>query len=277
MGKAKSTFRDSRANYLRILVGAAIVFVSVVIARRYQLPTCSEIQSSMDAGGVGRVVLFGVVYALATVFFVPGVFLTLIGGLMFGPWLGTLIVSVSSVSGALMAFLIGRYVASNVIESFLNRRAWFKGLHDGLQKGGLGFVLFVRLVPLFPFNALNYACGLLPIRLRDFFIGSVIGMLPATFAYVYLGATGCRLIETASVGNFSFLDMPQEVRTKLFLAMFFLSLLSVFPLLMRPLRKRWLLATKDPKLMGKESSLKSEENSAKGLDIKNDSHISESE
>lgn len=271
MGKAKST------NYLRIVVGAAIIFVSVFISRRYQLPTCSEIQSNMDAVGLGRAVLFGVLYALGTVFFVPGVFLTLIAGLVFGPWLGTLIVSLSSVAGALMAFLIGRYVARNVIESFLKRRVWFKGLHDGLQKGGLGFVLFVRLVPLFPFNALNYACGLLPIRLRDFFFGSVIGMLPATFAYVYLGATGCKLIEMASARNFSFFEMPQEVRTRLFLAMLFLSLLSVFPLLMRPLQKRFSIATKDSKLKGKHPYLKSGVNSTTGLDIKNDSHISDSE
>jgi uncharacterized membrane protein YdjX (TVP38/TMEM64 family) len=136
MANTRSSFAAHSGNYLRILLGSAIVFVSVFVARQYELPTCSEIQSSIGRVGPWGAALFGLLYVFATIFFVPGVFLALIDGLLFGPWLGTVIVSISSVFVAVMAFLIGKYLARNLIESFLIRKAWSKGLDDGLQKGG---------------------------------------------------------------------------------------------------------------------------------------------
>lgn len=226
-----------RKRYLRLVSGTALVLCLAIIARRYQIPSCANIQSAIHEVGVLAPALFLVGYVLGTVAFFPGVLLTLIGGLAFGPWWGTLLVSVASLSGAVASFVIGRYLARDVVEALLARQPWFKSLSEGIQRGGFSFVLFVRLVPLFPFNALNYACGVLPLRLRDFFIGSLVGMLPATFAYVYLGAAGCRLIDVSLGGRLSLWDMPEDIRKSLFIAVGLLGLLSVSPVLLKVLRK----------------------------------------
>ena len=103
---------------------------------------------------------------------------------------------------------------------------------------GFNFVIFVRLVPLFPFNGLNYACGLVPLKMKDYILGSMIGMLPGTFAYVYLGATGCQLIDSVIQGKTSFAEFPAEVRNSLLIAILLLAFLSVLPILLKKIRKK---------------------------------------
>jgi len=236
MSDVISSASSIRRKYLRFLVGTCLVLGFALLARRYQIPSCADIQSRMSDSGIWGPLVFTGAYILGTVLFVPGILLTLIAGMAFGPWWGTFLVSLASVSGATAAFLIGRYIARDLVEAFLRRHPWFDSLKIGLNRSGLSFVLFVRIVPLFPFNALNYACGLLPLSLRDFLLGSVVGMLPGTFAYVYLGATGCRLIDVAVAGRFSVWDMPEDIRQSLFLATFFLLLLSVLPMAVKGLR-----------------------------------------
>ena len=88
--------------------------------------------------------------------------------------------------GATLAFLAARYVAAD----FVARRAGerLKALVEGVEAEGWRFVAFVRLVPLFPFNLLNYALGLTRISITEYVIASAICMLP--FAYTYLGYAG---------------------------------------------------------------------------------------
>ena len=120
--------------------------------------------------------------------FVPGSVMTLAGGALFGPLWGTLWNLIGAVLGATLAFVAARYVAAG----FVARRAGarLKALVEGVEAEGWRFVAFVRLVPLFPFNLLNYALGLTRIRLAEYVIASAICMLPGTFAYTYLGYAG---------------------------------------------------------------------------------------
>ncbi len=140
-----------------------------------------------DAGFIGPV-LFMSVYALATILFLPGSVLTLAGGALFGPVWGTFYNLTGATLGATLAFLAARYLASD----WVSRRAGgrLKQLIDGVEKEGWHFVAFTRLVPLFPFNLLNYAFGLTRIRLGHFIIASYLFMLPGAIAYTYLGYAG---------------------------------------------------------------------------------------
>lgn len=142
----------------------------------------------MHEAGATAPLPFMAVYALGTVLFLPGSVLTLAGGAIFGPIWGTLYNLTGATLGATLAFLAARYLA----QEWVTRRSggFLKKLLDGVEAEGWKFVAFVRLVPLFPFNLLNYALGLTRIRLWHYVLASYVFMLPGAVAYTYLGYAG---------------------------------------------------------------------------------------
>jgi uncharacterized membrane protein YdjX (TVP38/TMEM64 family)/rhodanese-related sulfurtransferase len=127
-------------------------------------------------------------FALATVAFVPGVIFSLAGGALFGPFWGTLWNLTGATVGAILAFLIARYIAAD----WVARKAGglLKRLIDGIDAEGWRFVAFVRLVPLFPFNLSNYVLGLTRIPLHHYVIATLVCMVPGAVAYTSLGYAG---------------------------------------------------------------------------------------
>jgi len=137
-------------------------------------------------GLVGGIAFMGL-YILATIAFVPGAALTLGAGVIFGVVLGSIYVFVGATIGAVLAFLVGRYLARDWVSRKLARSPKFAAIDAAVAKAGFKIVLLTRLSPVFPFNALNYAFGVTGVSLRDYTLGS-IGMLPGTVLYVYLGS-----------------------------------------------------------------------------------------
>ena len=133
-------------------------------------------------------VFFVVLYVLATVLFLPGFILTLAAGVLFGVVWGSVAVSVGSVAGATLAFLIGRYLARNWVAKRIEGNEKFEVIDQAVAREGWKIVGLVRLSPVFPYNLLNYAFGITKVSLKDYFLASWIGMLPATVMYVYVGS-----------------------------------------------------------------------------------------
>jgi uncharacterized membrane protein YdjX (TVP38/TMEM64 family)/rhodanese-related sulfurtransferase len=127
-------------------------------------------------------------FALATVAFVPGVVFSLAGGALFGPFWGSLWNLIGATLGATLAFLVARYIAGD----WVARKAGglLKRLIEGVDAEGWRFVAFVRLVPLFPFNLLNYVLGLTRIPLHRYVIATLVCMAPGAIAYTWLGHAG---------------------------------------------------------------------------------------
>lgn len=140
-----------------------------------------------NMGYTGKVV-FGAGYVICTVLFIPGSILTLAAGALFGPVIGTIVVSLASTTGAVIAFLIARYFMRSQVESWVQDNKKFGAIDRAVGKQGAKIVLLTRLSPVFPFNLLNYAFGLTRVRLTSYFVASLIGMLPGTALYVFLGA-----------------------------------------------------------------------------------------
>ena len=140
-----------------------------------------------DAGAAGPIV-FIAVYAAATVLFLPGALVTLAGGALFGPVWGTVWNLTGATLGGALAFLIARYLGAD----WVSRRAGprLQRLNAGVADEGWRFIAFVRLVPLFPFNLLNYALGLTRIRFATYVVASAVFMLPGALAYTWLGHAG---------------------------------------------------------------------------------------
>ena len=140
-----------------------------------------------DLGPWGPV-FFIVFYILATVLFLPGLIPTMAAGLLFGVFKGTRLVSISSISGATIAFLIGRYLAREWVAGKIRGSQKFEAIDVAVAQEGWKIVGLTRLSPLFPFNLLNYAFGLTQVSLKDYFLASWLGMLPGTVMYVYIGS-----------------------------------------------------------------------------------------
>ncbi len=168
---------------------AAVVSVAIIAAylNRDALDAAALDAWLRQAGEWGPAFYIGV-YVLATVLFLPGALFTLAGGALFGPIWGTFYSLTGATIGATAAFAIARYVASDWAARRAGPRA--RRLIDGVEKEGWRFVAFVRLVPLLPFNLLNYALGLTRIRLLHYVLASYVFMLPGALAYSYLGYAG---------------------------------------------------------------------------------------
>ncbi len=148
----------------------------------------NSLRQWIEGAGLAAPLLFIALYAMATVLFLPGTVMTLAGGALFGPLLGTLYNLVGAVIGAAMAFLIARYLAGGWVERKIG--GGLKRIKEGVEKEGWRFVAFTRLVPVFPFNLINYGFGLTRVRFRDYTVASTVCMLPGCFAYSYLGYVG---------------------------------------------------------------------------------------
>ncbi len=133
-------------------------------------------------------VIFMLCYTLATVLFFPGSVLSLAGGALFGVVQGTLYNVIGATMGATLAFLCSRYLIGDWVRGRSGTR--LMKLVEGVEEEGWRFVAFVRLVPIFPYNLLNYALGLTRIPLLQYSLATMLFILPGGIAYTYVGFTG---------------------------------------------------------------------------------------
>ena len=177
-----------RAVLPRLALGLAITAVALwlVIHRDRLDPTSMEvtIRSLGLWAPMGHVALFG----LGSVLFVPGALFGVAGGALFGPLWGTAFNLAGATLGATLAFLGARYIGADWVRARAGRR--LERLVVGVESEGWRFVAFVRLVPLFPFNLVNYALGLTRIPLAHYVLASLVCMAPGTLAYAWLGHAG---------------------------------------------------------------------------------------
>jgi len=148
----------------------------------------AAMQDWAQSAGVAAPLIFMTLYVVATVLFLPGSVLTIAGGALFGPVWGSFYSLTGATLGASLAFLVARYLASDWVTRKAGGR--LRQLIEGVEAEGWQFVAFVRLVPLFPFNLLNYALGLTRIRLSHFILATYVCMVPGSLAYTYLGFAG---------------------------------------------------------------------------------------
>jgi uncharacterized membrane protein YdjX (TVP38/TMEM64 family) len=175
----------------RRVIIACILLASMAVAAPL-LPLRSALESFLawiaQLGWLGPVLL-AAAYTPACIFMIPGWILTIGAGFAFGLAEGLPAVSIGSVVGAAAAFLVGRTLARDWVAAKVAGSPKFRSLDRAVEKDGLKLVLLVRLSPVLPFNLLNYALGATSVRLRDFILGSWIGMLPGSLVYIYIGST----------------------------------------------------------------------------------------
>lgn len=178
--------------WLRIGLAAILVAgIAVVVTYRDHLDPAA-LEAWVAAAGWAGPVVFVALYAVGAVFFLPGSVMTLAGGALFGPVWGTLLNLAGATLGAALAFLVARYLASEWVANRTGGR--LARIIRGVEAEGWRFVAFTRLVPLFPFNLLNYALGLTRIPLVSYAVTTFICMAPGALAYTYVGYAGRQAI-----------------------------------------------------------------------------------
>jgi uncharacterized membrane protein YdjX (TVP38/TMEM64 family) len=169
------------------LFGFLVVGIALAWLNRDRL-TAEAITAWVEHSGYWGPAVFIGIYTISPALFLPGSLLTLAGGALFGPFAGALFSLTGATIGATVAFLIARYLAADWVERRVSGR--LQEIKEGVEREGWRFVAFVRLVPLFPFNLLNYALGLTRLSVQTFAVTSFITMAPGALAYAYLGDAG---------------------------------------------------------------------------------------
>jgi len=180
---------STRTGYRRIaFVIAALV---AVIALWWFLPVrdwTTALAERIRGAGLQGVLIFVAVYVAAAVALVPGSLLTMAAGFAYGPIGGLLVASPASVLAATTAFLLGRTILRSWIRRKIARSPKARAIDRAVARNSFKLILLLRLSPVIPFNVLNYALGLSDVSLGRYIVASFVGMLPATWLYVYLGS-----------------------------------------------------------------------------------------
>ena len=225
---------EERKRSVGRLVGIGLVLLAVAVIARVtgltdylSLDNLDALRDWIDGFGAIAPVVFVAVYAAAVVAFLPVTPLTLLSGLVFGAVWGTLWAWIGAMLGATLAFLLGRYAARGLVESWKAENERVKKLDEGVEKHGWRMLLITRLVPVFPFSLQNYVYGLTNIGLGIYVLVTGICIVPGAIVFSFAGG---------------FLATAQEDLTKTFVylgvAAVFFVLISLIPTWIRKRNQR---------------------------------------
>ena len=146
-------------------------------------------------------IAFSTVYVFTTVCFIPGLLLTLGSGLVFGRALGiglgvlvgTVSVFIGATVGAILSFILGRFVLKDQAQKLFNKFKILKAVDKAIETQGFKLVFLLRLSPVVPFSVFNYVMSSTAVSLRDYVL-ACFGMIPGTAAYVFIGTTASSLL-----------------------------------------------------------------------------------
>ena len=173
---------------------AAAVYYFRFTAQGRDITPQSVLDSIESHGPVAARLIYVGVYIGGTVACLPGAVLSFAGAVLFGAYEGTLYTWIGATIGATLAYGMARVLGRDFVERLFGGR--FAAFDQRIREHGFTGLLLIRLVPIFPFNAVNFGCGLVGVRLRDYVLATAIGILPGTFVYQFLFAKFGRKILT---------------------------------------------------------------------------------
>lgn len=184
-----------------LLVAAGLLVVFLVFSA---LPVADWMeQFKVWVEGLGPIgyLVYALVYAVCVVFFIPASVLTLGAGALYGLGGGLGVVLLGANLGAFLSFLLARTFLRERIEAMTAGNSRFEALDRAIAKEGAKIVLLVRLAPVFPFTYSNYAFGLTGVRTSLYALATLVGMLPGTIGYVYVGTAAADAATGSSTGS----------------------------------------------------------------------------
>jgi len=172
---------------LRLAVLAVLVVGGVIAFAVLGGPSAQRVEGAIRGAGPAAPLAFVAAYAVLTVLVFPGSVLTIAAGVVFGTFLGTVLSVVGASLGAVGAYVVGRRLGRARVAEMAGGR--LEQLDRWLARRGFLAVLYARLIPVVPFNLLNYLAGVTSVRFRHYLAATVIGIVPGTFAFAALGGS----------------------------------------------------------------------------------------
>ncbi|OGQ55703.1 MAG: hypothetical protein A3J24_04985 [Deltaproteobacteria bacterium RIFCSPLOWO2_02_FULL_53_8] len=213
-------------NSIKILALAAFIIGIFIIARHTGVGDYLEqerLRAWIGGFGVWGPVVYIVVFCAAPVLMLPGLPLTIIGGVLFGPLWGSVYVMTGATIGACAAFLFARYMGRKWVATII-KDTRLDSLDAQVKQHGWKLVAITRLIPLFPFNLLNYAFGLTSVKFSHYAAASFFFMIPGAVAYVVFSS--------------SLLDaMKGRVSAELVIGIILVIIVSLAPLVYKRIKK----------------------------------------
>lgn len=189
-----------------------------------------SLEQFIENHGVLSLFLYTATYITVVALSLPAAtFMTLAGGFLFGQWIGVSVVVTSATVGACFLFLSARMASSDLLSK--KAEGFATKMQKGFQENAFSYLLTLRLIPLFPFVAVNLAAALFQIPLKTFVLGTFFGIIPGSFVYVSMGVALREVIRKPDFSSILVLD------PKILLAFIGLGILSLLPVLYRRLRK----------------------------------------
>ncbi len=174
-----------------ILAGSfAVILALYQFTPAKEFLTKEALSAYLDTLGLWAPAAYFFLKTVFTAIGVPATILTVISGAVFGVAAGSIYSIVGATIGSVGAFWISRYLARDWAQSKFAEGGKLAQLDTGLKENAFYFVLSTRLTPLFPFNVINTLFGLTSVSLKDYTLGTFLGIIPGTIAYVWLGASG---------------------------------------------------------------------------------------
>jgi uncharacterized membrane protein YdjX (TVP38/TMEM64 family) len=170
-------------------IGAAVLVVAVLlwIDFKYLKVNPESIRTWVLSFGWMAPVLYVAMYIARPFILFPASILSMAGGLAFGTWFGMLYTLVGAVTGAVLSFLFARKIGGGFFRGKDDPR--LTKIERAMERRGFMMVLLFRIAPFVPFDLVSYAAGVARVPLRAFLPATIIGTLPGTFAYNFLGAS----------------------------------------------------------------------------------------
>ena len=173
-----------------VLAFGAVAFFFLDLDRYFSLAALEENRDFLSAwvtqAGAFSWLVYGGFYAFVTAFSLPGgAVMTIFGGFLFGPWLGGTLSVVGATVGATVVFLAARYALADLLKAKMGSN--MLKMEKGFNENPLTYLLFLRLIPLFPFWLVNLIPALLHVPIKIYIFGTAIGIIPGTLIYSLLG------------------------------------------------------------------------------------------
>ncbi len=196
MGADQNKMKKAGPSWRRMLpllvLGAGLVaFFALGLGEYLSFETLRQnrtwLLQQVEASATRAALAYMGVYILVVAFSLPGgAIMTITGGFLFGQWLGTAYVIVAATIGASVVFLAARTALGDLLRG--RAGPFLQKMEAGFREDALSYMLVLRLVPAFPFFIVNLVPAFLVVRLRDFVIATIVGIIPATFVYASVGA-----------------------------------------------------------------------------------------
>lgn len=221
---------------LALIVGGLVAFFAFGLDKYLTFDALQQnrqwLIGQVEAHRAWAAIAFIAVYAAVVTFSLPvAAVVSISGGFLFGLWFGTLWNVVAATLGAILLFLAARTVFADILHA--KAGPWFNKVEAGFQENAFNYLLFLRLVPLFPFFVVNLVPAFLGVRLRTFVLATFIGIIPGAFVYTSVGAGLGSVFDAGEEFSVSSVLTP-EIAT----AMVGLALLSLVPVAYRTWRAR---------------------------------------